>query len=80
MINIVIFTLFSRDPNLQAHHNNVVQAINFIFKSLGIKAVPYIAQVGFKIFILYFITKISNARDINIIFSCQDRIISIPVA
>ena len=25
----------------------VVQAINFIFKALGIKAVPYISQVGY---------------------------------
>ena len=41
LINYLSF----RDTNLQAHHNHVVQAINFIFKALGIKAVPYIAQV-----------------------------------
>lgn len=34
-----------RDPNLTQHHTNVVQAITFIFKSLGIKCVPYLSQV-----------------------------------
>merc|ERR1719341_2396332 len=34
-----------RDPTLSQHHTSVVQAVTFIFKSLGIKAVPYIAQV-----------------------------------
>ncbi|XP_050539572.1 serine/threonine-protein kinase mTOR [Daktulosphaira vitifoliae] len=34
-----------RDPNLFQHHTMVVQAITFIFQSLGIKCVPYIPQV-----------------------------------
>ena len=34
-----------RDPTLFQHHTSVVQAVVYIFKSLGIKAVPYIAQV-----------------------------------
>jgi FKBP12-rapamycin complex-associated protein len=34
-----------RDPSLNQHHTMVVQAITFIFKSLGIKCVPYISQV-----------------------------------
>ena len=34
-----------RDPTLQKHHTMVVQAITFIFKSLGIKCVPFIQQV-----------------------------------
>ncbi|XP_064598762.1 serine/threonine-protein kinase mTOR-like [Liolophura sinensis] len=34
-----------RDPSLSQHHTMVVQAITFIFKSLGIKCVPYIQQV-----------------------------------
>lgn len=34
-----------RDQTLSVHHTMVVQAITFIFKSLGIKCVPYIAQV-----------------------------------
>ncbi|KAJ1521597.1 hypothetical protein ONE63_003248 [Megalurothrips usitatus] len=34
-----------RDPTLSQHHTMVVQAVTFIFKSLGIKCVPYIAQV-----------------------------------
>jgi serine/threonine-protein kinase mTOR len=44
---IAIATLMRiiRDPTLAQHHTMVVQAIHFIFKSLGIKCVPYIAQV-----------------------------------
>ena len=44
---IAIATLMKiiRDPNLSQHHTMVVQAITFIFKSVGIKCVPYIQQV-----------------------------------
>ena len=34
-----------KDPTLSQHHTMVVQAITFIFKSLGIKCVAYIPQV-----------------------------------
>ena len=34
-----------RDPTLSQHHTSVVQAVTFIFKSRGLKAVPYISQV-----------------------------------
>ena len=34
-----------KDLSLAQHHTMVVQAITFIFKSLGIKCVPYISQV-----------------------------------
>ncbi|XP_059613044.1 serine/threonine-protein kinase Tor [Phlebotomus argentipes] len=34
-----------RDPTLAQHHTSVVQAVTFIFKSLGIKCVPYLSQV-----------------------------------
>lgn len=34
-----------RDPTLVQHHTMVVQAVTFIFKSLGIKCVPYLHQV-----------------------------------
>ncbi|KAK8751728.1 hypothetical protein OTU49_009992 [Cherax quadricarinatus] len=34
-----------KDPALAQHHNEVVRAITFIFKSLGVKGVPYLAQV-----------------------------------
>ena len=34
-----------KDPSLSSQHTMVVQAITFIFKSLGIKCVPYISQV-----------------------------------
>lgn len=44
---IAISTLMKilKDPNLAQHHTNVVQAVTFIFKSLGIKCVPYLSQV-----------------------------------
>lgn len=44
---VAISTLMKilRDPNLAQHHTNVVQAVTFIFKSLGIKCVPYLSQV-----------------------------------
>ncbi|CAG5108662.1 Similar to Mtor: Serine/threonine-protein kinase mTOR (Rattus norvegicus), partial [Cotesia congregata] len=44
---IAIATLMRiiRDPTLAQHHTMVVQAVTFIFKSLGIKCVPYISQV-----------------------------------
>ncbi|CAL4086221.1 unnamed protein product, partial [Meganyctiphanes norvegica] len=34
-----------KDPTLAQHHNEVVRAVTFIFKSLGVKGVPYLAQV-----------------------------------
>ncbi|XP_030383558.1 serine/threonine-protein kinase Tor [Scaptodrosophila lebanonensis] len=34
-----------RDPTLSTLHTSVVQAVTFIFQSLGIKCVPYLAQV-----------------------------------
>lgn len=44
---IAIATLMRiiREPTLSQHHTMVVQAVTFIFKSLGIKCVPYISQV-----------------------------------
>lgn len=44
---IAIATLMRilRDPTLQQHHTSVVQAVTFIFQSLGIKCVPYLSQV-----------------------------------
>lgn len=44
---VAISTLMKilRDPNLAQHHTSVVQAVTFIFKSLGIKCVPYLSQV-----------------------------------
>lgn len=34
-----------RDPSLSLHHQNVVQAIMFMFKSLGLKCIPYFRQI-----------------------------------
>ncbi|XP_055375785.1 serine/threonine-protein kinase Tor [Condylostylus longicornis] len=44
---VAISTLMSilRDPTLVQHHTSVVQAVTFIFQSLGIKCVPYLSQV-----------------------------------
>lgn len=35
-----------KDQTLSQHHNTVVTAVMFIFKSLGVRCVPYIKQVG----------------------------------
>ena len=45
--SVAIATLMKiiRDPTLTRHHTEVVKAVTFIFKALGIKSVPYIAQV-----------------------------------
>ena len=44
---VAIATLMKiiRDPTLVRHHTEVVKAVTFIFKALGIKSVPYIPQV-----------------------------------
>nr|QGN03465.1 target of rapamycin [Ixodes ricinus] len=44
---MVVSTLMRimRDPTLGQHHTNVVQAVVFIFKSLGLRCVPYVPQV-----------------------------------
>lgn len=34
-----------RDPTLSIHHTMVIQAVMFIFKSLGLKCVPFLSQV-----------------------------------
>ncbi|XP_037955980.1 serine/threonine-protein kinase Tor [Teleopsis dalmanni] len=34
-----------RDPTLSSCHTSVVQAVTYIFQSLGVKCVPYLAQV-----------------------------------
>ncbi|XP_064642053.1 serine/threonine-protein kinase mTOR-like isoform X1 [Lineus longissimus] len=44
-IAIAVLMRIIRDPSLSQHHTMVVQAITFIFKSLGIKCVPYLQQV-----------------------------------
>ena len=44
-IAIAILMRFIRDPSLSQHHRTVIQAITFIFKSLGSKCIPYLSQV-----------------------------------
>ncbi|EGG15157.1 protein kinase [Cavenderia fasciculata] len=34
-----------RDPSLSAHHSSVIQAVMFIFKSLGFKCIPFLPQI-----------------------------------
>ena len=34
-----------RDPSLSIHHNGVIQAVMFIFKSLGMRCVPFLSQI-----------------------------------
>lgn len=49
---IAIATLIKimREPTLSQHHTMVVHAVTFIFKSLGIKCVPFINQVFYFFF------------------------------
>ena len=35
-----------KDQSLAQHHTMAIQALGFIFKSLGIKSVPYLPQVS----------------------------------
>ena len=35
-----------KDQSLSQHHIMAIQALGFIFKSLGMKSVPYLPQVG----------------------------------
>ena len=34
-----------RDPSLSTHHTAVIQAVMFIFKTLGLKCVPFLSQI-----------------------------------
>lgn len=36
-----------KDQSLSQHHTMAIQALGFIFKSLGIKSVPYLPQVRY---------------------------------
>ena len=44
---VAVETLMSllRDPSINSHHSNIAQAIVFIFRSLGLKCVPYLKYV-----------------------------------
>lgn len=44
-ISIAILMRYIRDPSLSQHYTVIVQSVSFIFKSLGIKCVPYLSQV-----------------------------------
>jgi FKBP12-rapamycin complex-associated protein len=36
-----------RDSSLSAHHTAVIEAVMYIFKTLSLKCVPFLPQVGF---------------------------------
>lgn len=44
---VVITTLMNilKDPSLSVHHTAVIQAIMYIFKTLGLKCVPFLSQI-----------------------------------
>jgi FKBP12-rapamycin complex-associated protein len=46
---ISIHTLIKilKDPSLSVHHTAVVQALMYIFKTLGLKCVPFLQSVRF---------------------------------
>lgn len=39
-----------RDSSLNAHHTAVIEAVMYIFKTLSLKCVPFLPQVGFHYF------------------------------
>ena len=39
-----------KDPSLSVHHTAVVQAVMYIFKTLGLKCVPFLPRVWFPLF------------------------------
>ncbi|KAK9433284.1 armadillo-type protein, partial [Lipomyces doorenjongii] len=43
VVNILLNIL--RDPSLGTHHTAVIQAIMYIFKTLGLKCVPFLTQI-----------------------------------
>jgi FKBP12-rapamycin complex-associated protein len=45
-VAISILMKIVRDPMLSQHHTEVIQAVTYIFMALGIKSIPYIAQVS----------------------------------
>lgn len=48
---VVINTLMNilKDSSLSTHHYSAIQAIMYIFKTLGLKCVPFLPQVYFNI-------------------------------
>lgn len=44
-VSIAVLMRLLRNPSLTQHHTSVVKAISTIFKSLGLKCVPYLNQV-----------------------------------
>ncbi|CAB3230731.1 unnamed protein product [Arctia plantaginis] len=74
---IVISTLMRilRDPTLQQHHTSVVQAVTFIFQSLGIKCVPYISRVTPSLLYVARATDSNNFREF--LFTQLARLIAI---
>lgn len=44
-IAIVTLMKIIRDPLLHQHHTMAVHAITFLFKNMGVSAVPYLQQV-----------------------------------
>ena len=45
MVSIAALIHILRDQSLSQHHHMVIQSLAFIFKSLGIKSVPYLSQI-----------------------------------
>ncbi|CAK8674525.1 unnamed protein product [Clavelina lepadiformis] len=44
-VSIATLMRVLRDPLLSSHHKAVVQAVNYMFQSLGVKCVPYLSEI-----------------------------------
>ncbi|GAM16986.1 hypothetical protein SAMD00019534_001610 [Acytostelium subglobosum LB1] len=44
-VSITALMKILRDPSLSTHHTSVIQAVMFIFKSLGLKCIPFLPQI-----------------------------------
>ena len=45
MVAVAAVMRILKDQSLSQHHHMVIQSLAFIFKSLGIKSVPYLSQI-----------------------------------
>jgi FKBP12-rapamycin complex-associated protein len=50
-----------KDPSLSIHHTAVVQAVMYIFKTLGLKCVPFLPQVILFAFLCFITVLTMNA-------------------
>lgn len=63
-----------RDPSLNVHHTAVVQAIMYIFKTLGLKCVLFIPQVSRVLLSSFAATTLSSTPDHAATLKCDEEL------